>query len=73
MVGVVVSHKNAKTAIVEVRQFKIHPKYHKRYTVSKRYPVHDEENVSGIGDRVEIAPCRPMSRTKRFAIVRKLS
>ncbi|OGE91268.1 MAG: 30S ribosomal protein S17 [Candidatus Doudnabacteria bacterium RIFCSPHIGHO2_01_FULL_50_11] len=70
--GVIVSQKTAKTAIVLVRSTKVHRKYHKRYMVTRKYPAHDEQNQFHLGDHVEIVPCRPMSRTKRFMITKKL-
>lgn len=71
--GEVLSHKTQKTAIVKVSSFKVHPKYHKRYVVTKKYMAHDEANEYSPGDRVEITPCKPMSKRKRFVITRKIS
>ena len=42
--GVVVSHAMEKTIVVRVDSVRVHPKYKKRYTVSKKYKVHDEKN-----------------------------
>jgi small subunit ribosomal protein S17 len=67
--GVVVSNKMEKTAVVAVVSFKTHPKYKKKYKVTKRYKAHDEENKCQIGDVVEIAPCRPISKDKSYRIV----
>lgn len=72
-IGEIVSHKTPKTAIVRVTSTKIHQKYHKRYTIAKKYAAHDEADAYQKGDRVEIVPCRPMSRTKRFIITKKIS
>lgn len=69
-VGVVVSTKNAKTAIVKVDSVIIHPKYGKRYVRSTRYKVHDEDNASHVGDKVSFVECRPLSRDKRWRIVK---
>jgi small subunit ribosomal protein S17 len=73
IVGEIVSHSTPKTAIVKVSAFKMHRKYHKRYTVTKRYVVHDDRNEYRVGDKVEIIPCRPTSRLKRFVISRKFN
>jgi small subunit ribosomal protein S17 len=66
--GLVVSDKNDKTIIVKVERVKIHPKYGKRYTVSKRYKVHDEKNECHVGDKVSFIECRPLSKDKRWRI-----
>ncbi|MCK5510747.1 30S ribosomal protein S17, partial [Candidatus Parcubacteria bacterium] len=50
--GVVVSDKQDKTIVVKVDRVKIHPKYKKRFTVSKKYKVHDEKNKCKEGDKV---------------------
>ncbi len=67
--GVVVSNKNDKTAIVVVERTKVNAKYHKRYTVSKKYKVHDENNSCQVGDKVNFVECRPISRDKKWRIV----
>lgn len=70
--GVVVSDSMDKTLVVEVRSMKVHPKYKKRYAVTKRYHVHDENGAFKKGDTVNFKECRPLSKTKRwFAIVDK--
>ena len=69
--GVVVSDKMAKTIVVKVETVKIHAKYHKRYTVSKTYKVHDESNQFKEGDIVTFVECRPLSRDKRWRVLAK--
>jgi len=71
MKGVVVSDKMDKTVVVKVNTTKTHPKYLKRYKVSKKYKAHDEKNEFKIGDQVLIIEARPMSKEKRWE-VRKL-
>lgn len=66
--GVVVSEKGDKTVIVSVDALKTHPKYKKKYTITKRYKVHDEENKHKIGDVVEIVPTKPISKDKKYKI-----
>lgn len=68
--GVVVSDKGNKTAIVEVNRFVKHPKYGKFVKKSKRHKAHDPENACKAGDKVEIEECRPVSKDKRFRVVR---
>ena len=67
--GVVVSDKSDKTIVVKVESVKKHPKYHKRYVVSKKYQVHDETNKYHIGDKVKFVECRPLSKDKRWRII----
>ncbi len=69
--GVVVSDKMDKTIVVKVDTLKAHPKYLKRYIRSKRYKVHDEENAYKIGDKVTFVECRPMSKDKKYAVVKE--
>ena len=71
MKGVVVSDKMDKTVVVKVNTTKTHPKYLKRYKVSKKYKAHDEKNEFKIGVQVLIIETRPMSKEKRWE-VRKL-
>ena len=70
LIGTVVSNKMQKTISVRVERLEKHPvigKYIKRNTVLK---AHDEKEEAGVGDRVEIAECRPLSATKTHRIVR---
>ncbi|MCX6795716.1 MAG: 30S ribosomal protein S17 [Candidatus Falkowbacteria bacterium] len=68
--GVVVSDKNDKTIVVLVERVKLDPKYKKRFTVSSRYKVHDEKNEFKTGDKVTFVECRPMSRDKRWRVIK---
>ena len=67
--GVVVSDKVTKTIVVKVESVKIHPKYQKRYTESRKYKVHDEKNQFKIGDKVVFVQCRPLSKDKRWRVL----
>lgn len=67
--GVIVSDKMNKTVVVAVDSFKTHPKYKKKFKVTKRYKAHDEENKYKVGDIVEVVPCRPRSKDKRYKVV----
>ncbi len=69
-IGVVVSDKRDKTRTVSVQYQSIHPKYGKYIARSANFHVHDETNEAGMGDRVEIAPCRPLSKTKSWRMLR---
>ena len=70
--GVVTSTKMKKTATVLVERFKVHPLYKKRVKVKKKYHAHDQLGVK-VGDRVKIQECRPISKTKRWKIIEKLT
>ena len=66
--GTVVSDKMDKTIVVDVTLLKKHPKYERRFKVSKRYKVHDPENKHKIGEKVVIEETRPMSKDKSWKI-----
>lgn len=68
-VGLVVSDKMDKTVVVAVENRSAHPKYGKIVVQTKRYKAHDEENKCKVGNRVPIQETRPLSRTKRWAVV----
>jgi small subunit ribosomal protein S17 len=68
--GVVVSDKMDKTIVVSVSRFIKHPKYGKFYSRSKKYKVHDAENKYKVGDKVEIIETRPISKDKRFKVLK---
>ena len=68
--GIVVSDKTAKTRRVEIPRLVKHPRYGKYIRRKTICYVHDEKNESHSGDVVEIVESRPMSRTKRWALVR---
>lgn len=62
---VVISAKADKTLVVEVKRVTMHPIYKKRYTVRKKFYVHDEANTYKEGDTVSFLQTRPMSKLKR--------
>ncbi|MEX0742217.1 MAG: 30S ribosomal protein S17 [Phycisphaeraceae bacterium] len=68
--GHVVSDKRDKTRTVEIQFLQKLPKYGKYVRQRSVFHVHDEQNASRIGDIVEIAPCRPLSKTKSWRLVR---
>ena len=70
--GIVVSDKMAKTVVVLVTYVRRHPRYFKDYTVSRRFKAHDEHNLFKTGDAVVIEETRPLSREKRWRIIKKL-
>jgi len=70
MVGTVISDKMAKTVVVEVVTKSRDPLYGKYVRSKTRYKAHDETNQYKVGDHVEIQEHRPISRDKRFIVVR---
>jgi small subunit ribosomal protein S17 len=68
--GTVSSDKMDKTIVVTVTTLKQHPLYGRTVKRSKKFKAHDENNEAGVGDTVEIMECRPLSREKRWRIVR---
>jgi small subunit ribosomal protein S17 len=69
-IGVVESDKRDKTRKVVVEFLAKHPKYGKYLRKRTVLHVHDEDNESKLGDRVEVAPCRPISKTKAWKLLR---
>ena len=71
--GVVTSDMRDKTISVTVGYAVKHPKYGKYMQRRTKYQVHDEKNEAHKGDTVEIAECRPISKTKAWRLVRILN
>jgi small subunit ribosomal protein S17 len=68
--GVVVSDKQNKTLVVRVERRFAHPVFGKVIRRSKKYHAHDENNEFKVGDIVWIEEHRPISKLKRWAVVR---
>ncbi len=71
--GVVVSDKMDKTDVVLVTTVKTHSKYGKKYKSSRKYKAHDEKNEYKTGEKVVIEECRPLSKDKRWRIIKKIN
>ena len=69
-IGVVVSSKMDKTVVVEVEKTITHRLYHRYQKRTSKFYAHDEQNVYKVGDHVEIQEHRPISKDKRFIVVR---
>jgi small subunit ribosomal protein S17 len=69
-VGVVESDKRSKTRTVVVNYQQRHAKYGKYLKRTTVLQAHDENNTSKAGDTVEVAHCRPLSKTKTWKVVR---
>jgi len=70
--GVVVSSKMNKTATVLVTRLLKHPKFNKIIKRHIKYSAHDEKNEAKEGNRVQIVETRPISKTKRWRLVKVL-
>ena len=70
MVGRVTKDKMHKTVVVEVQKHSRDALYGKYIRSRERYKAHDETNQYKVGDMVEIQEHRPISRDKRFIVVR---
>jgi len=57
------------TIVVTVHSYKTHPKYKKRFRVSKKFYAHDPEKKYKIGDEVVIYETRPLSKLKRWTVI----
>lgn len=68
--GVVVSDKMDKTIVVLISEYKKHKIYKKYYKVSKKYKAHDENNLHKVGDTVRIQESKPISKDKKWIVVR---
>jgi small subunit ribosomal protein S17 len=71
-VGKVVSDKMDKTIVVAIEDNVQHPLYKKIIKRTYKLKAHDENNECGIGDKVEVMETRPLSKDKRWRLVRVL-
>ena len=71
MQGVVVSDKNAKTVVVQVERRYTHPLFKKTVRRSKKFHAHDEENTFKVGDIVRIEESAPISKNKRWVVLKE--
>ena len=70
LIGLVSSDKRDKTITVSIASRETHPLYRKQYTKTRKYTAHDEKNEAKVGDKVEIAACRPFSKTVCYNLVK---
>lgn len=73
LIGTVVSDKMRQTVIVRIDRVVSHPKYRKQYKVSRRLAAHDEGGEYHPGDVVLIEETRPLSATKRWRVLKKMT
>ncbi|MBR3157404.1 30S ribosomal protein S17 [Candidatus Saccharibacteria bacterium] len=72
LIGTVTSDKRDKTITVSIVSRETHPLYRKQYSKTRKYTAHDAKNEAKVGDRVEIAMTRPLSKTKAYTLVKVL-
>lgn len=70
--GIVVSNKMKKTLVVKMERVKEHPKYKRRYKVHKKYKAHYNEGEYELGEKVLIEESRPISKDKRWKVIKKI-
>ncbi len=71
--GTIVSNKMQKTVVVRVERIKESKKYKKRYRVQKKYKAHANEQNYNVGDIVLIEECRPISKDKKWKVIKKIA
>ena len=70
--GIVISNKMDKSIVVKIERKIKHPLYKKTIKRSKKYIAHDEQNECQVGDLVQIAECRPLSRHKHYRLFKRI-
>ena len=70
LIGTVSSDKMDKTVVVKVETAVKHPMYKKIVKRTYKLKAHDEENVCQVGDKVEVMETRPLSKDKRWRVVK---
>ena len=68
--GTVISDKMDKTIVVAIKTKKKHPLYGKTVNFTNKLKAHDESNECGVGDKVRIMETRPLSKDKRWRLVK---
>ena len=72
-IGIVVSNKMQKTIVVKIENRYPHPIYVKTLVKTKKYLAHDEQEICCIGDQVLLEECRPLSKRKRWKLIKVIS
>lgn len=72
-IGLIVSNKMQKTVVVKIENRYPHPMYSKILIKTKKYLVHNELEECNIGDKVLMEECRPISKKKRWKLIKILS
>ena len=72
-VGIVLSNKMEKTAVVQVTRLVQHPVYKKVVRRRRKYVVHDEKKIMKVGDKVRIIETKPISKNKCWTVAEVLN
>ena len=72
-IGIVISNKMQKTIVVKIENRYPHPIYYKTLVKTKKYLAHDELEECNIGDQVLLEECRPLSKRKRWKLIKIIS
>ena len=72
LTGEIINNSTDKTVTVLLSRIKSHRIYKKNYIVNKKIQAHDQGNLYKIGDIVEISPSRPLSKTKKYIVTKKV-
>jgi small subunit ribosomal protein S17 len=72
-IGIVISNKMQKTIVVRIEDRYSHPIYSKTLSKTKKYLAHDELETCKMGDQVLVEECRPLSKRKRWKLIKVLS
>jgi small subunit ribosomal protein S17 len=72
-IGIVISNKMQKSIVVKIEKRYPHPMYSKILIKTKKYLAHDELGECNIGDQVLVEECRPLSKRKRWKLIKILS
>lgn len=70
--GTVISDRMQKTIVVRITRLAKHPKYGRTIKRYSKFKVHDEKNTAKTGDIVKIQETRPLSKDKRFRLIKVL-
>jgi small subunit ribosomal protein S17 len=69
-IGIVISDKMQKTLIIKTTRISKHPKYNRVVKKYNKFKVHDEKGIAKMGDTVLIEETKPLSKDKRFRVVK---
>ncbi len=72
-VGVVISDKPEKTIIVKITNYVLHPRYKKYIRQNTKIHAHDEKNEYKTGEKVMVETTRPISKLKRWRVIRRVT
>jgi len=68
--GIITSTKMQNTVVVLVKRYVKHPKYDKYRLISKKYKADSKGGEYQVGEKVRIEECRPLSKDKRFRVIK---